>query len=67
MKPLPEYNVEDPGDSILVLTEYGLTYLHGKNIRKCAMDLIAIAHPKFRPWLAACCDWDEWHAYSTCI
>jgi acyl-CoA hydrolase len=33
------------------VTEYGIAYLHGKNIRERAMDLIAIAHPKFRPWL----------------
>jgi RimJ/RimL family protein N-acetyltransferase len=34
-----------------VITEYGIAYLHGKNIRERAMDLIAIAHPKFRSWL----------------
>lgn len=34
-----------------VVTEYGIAYLHGKNIRERAMDLIAIAHPKFRLWL----------------
>jgi hypothetical protein len=34
-----------------VVTEYGIAYIHGKNIRERAMDLIAIAHPKFRPWL----------------
>jgi acyl-CoA hydrolase/GNAT superfamily N-acetyltransferase len=34
-----------------VVTEYGIAYLHGKNIRERAMALIAIAHPKFRPWL----------------
>ncbi|KUG24185.1 4-hydroxybutyrate coenzyme a transferase [hydrocarbon metagenome] len=34
-----------------VVTEYGIAYLHGKNIRERAMSLIAIAHPKFRPWL----------------
>jgi GNAT superfamily N-acetyltransferase len=33
------------------VTEYGIAYIHGKNIRERAMDLIAIAHPKFRPWL----------------
>lgn len=31
-----------------VVTEYGIAYLHGKNIRERAMDLISIAHPKFR-------------------
>ena len=34
-----------------VVTEFGIAYLHGKNIRERAMSLIAIAHPKFRPWL----------------
>ena len=41
------------GDVRYVVTEYGIAYLHGKNIRERAMDLIAIAHPKFRPWLIA--------------
>ncbi len=39
------------GDVHYVVTEYGIAYLHGKNIRERAMELIAIAHPKFRPWL----------------
>jgi acyl-CoA hydrolase/GNAT superfamily N-acetyltransferase len=39
------------GDIQYVVSEYGIAYLHGKNIRERAMDLIAIAHPKFRPWL----------------
>lgn len=39
------------GDIHYVVTEYGIAYLNGKNIRERAMDLIAIAHPKFRPWL----------------
>ncbi len=39
------------GDIRYVVTEYGIAYLHGKNIRERAMDLIAIAHPDFRPWL----------------
>jgi RimJ/RimL family protein N-acetyltransferase len=39
------------GDLHYVVTEYGIAYLHGKNIRERAMELIAIAHPKFRPWL----------------
>jgi acyl-CoA hydrolase/RimJ/RimL family protein N-acetyltransferase len=39
------------GDVHYVVTEYGIAYLHGKNIRERAMDLIAIAHPKFREWL----------------
>jgi acyl-CoA hydrolase/GNAT superfamily N-acetyltransferase len=39
------------GDIHYVVTEYGIAYLHGKNIRERAMDLISIAHPKFRQWL----------------
>ena len=39
------------GDIHYVISEYGIAYLHGKNIRERAMELIAIAHPKFRPWL----------------
>ncbi len=36
------------GDVQYVVTEYGVAYLHGKNIRQRAMELINIAHPKFR-------------------
>jgi acyl-CoA hydrolase/RimJ/RimL family protein N-acetyltransferase len=39
------------GDVHYVVTEYGIAYLHGKNIRERAMSLINIAHPKFRPSL----------------
>ena len=39
------------GDVRYVATEYGIAYLHGKNVRERAMSLISIAHPKFRPWL----------------
>jgi RimJ/RimL family protein N-acetyltransferase len=39
------------GDIHYVVTEYGIAYLHGKNIRERAMELTSIAHPKFRPWL----------------
>ncbi len=39
------------GDIYYVVTEYGIAYLHGKNIRERAMELISIAHPKFRPTL----------------
>lgn len=39
------------GDIHYVVTEYGIAYLHGKNVRERAMELIAIAHPKFRPSL----------------
>ncbi|MGQ9533758.1 MAG: acetyl-CoA hydrolase/transferase family protein [bacterium] len=34
-----------------IVTEYGVAYLHGKNLRQRAEALINIAHPKFRPWL----------------
>ncbi len=39
------------GDVQYVVTERGIAYLQGKNIRERAMDLIAIAHPDFQPWL----------------
>jgi acyl-CoA hydrolase/GNAT superfamily N-acetyltransferase len=39
------------GDIHYVVTEYGIAYVHGLNIRERAMQLIAIAHPSFRPWL----------------
>ena len=39
------------GDLHYVVTEFGIAYLHGKNIRERAMDLISIAHPEFRAWL----------------
>ena len=39
------------GDIHYVVTEHGIAYIHGKNIRERAMSLIAIAHPQFRPQL----------------
>jgi acyl-CoA hydrolase/GNAT superfamily N-acetyltransferase len=36
------------GDVHYVVTEHGMAHIHGKNIRERAMDLIAIAHPRFR-------------------
>jgi acyl-CoA hydrolase len=36
------------GDVHYVVTEYGIAYLHGKSIRQRVLDLINIAHPKFR-------------------
>ena len=39
------------GDVQYVVTEYGIAYLKGKSLRERAMDLIAIAHPKFREGL----------------
>ncbi|MBL7961011.1 acetyl-CoA hydrolase/transferase family protein [bacterium] len=35
-----------------VVTEFGVAYLHGKNLRERAEALIAIAHPSFREELA---------------
>jgi len=34
-----------------VVTEYGMAYLFGKNLRQRAMALVAIAHPMHREWL----------------
>jgi acyl-CoA hydrolase/GNAT superfamily N-acetyltransferase len=39
------------GDIQYVVTEYGIAYLYGKNYRERAMELISVAHPKFRSWL----------------
>ncbi len=39
------------GDVHYVVTEYGVAYLHGKSIRQRVLDLINIAHPKFRKGL----------------
>jgi acyl-CoA hydrolase/RimJ/RimL family protein N-acetyltransferase len=36
------------GDVHYVVTEYGVAYLHGKSIRERVLDLINVAHPKFR-------------------
>jgi acyl-CoA hydrolase/GNAT superfamily N-acetyltransferase len=36
------------GDVHYVVTEYGVAYLHGSNIRERALALINIAHPDFR-------------------
>ena len=36
------------GDVHYVVTEYGIAYLHGKNIRERALALINLAHPSFR-------------------
>jgi 4-hydroxybutyrate CoA-transferase len=32
-----------------VVTEYGIAYLHGKNLQERTIALINVAHPKFRP------------------
>jgi acyl-CoA hydrolase/GNAT superfamily N-acetyltransferase len=39
------------GDLHYIVTEFGIAYVHGKNIRERAMSIIAISHPKFRPYL----------------
>jgi len=39
------------GDVRYVVTEYGIAYLYGKSLQERALDLIAISHPGFRPWL----------------
>jgi acyl-CoA hydrolase/RimJ/RimL family protein N-acetyltransferase len=39
------------GDIHYVVTEHGIAYLHGRNVRERAMALIAIAHPDFQSWL----------------
>jgi acyl-CoA hydrolase/GNAT superfamily N-acetyltransferase len=39
------------GDVHYVVTEWGVAYLHGKSIRERVIELISIAHPKFREQL----------------
>ena len=39
------------GDVHYVVTEWGVAYLHGKSIRDRIIELICIAHPKFRQQL----------------
>lgn len=36
------------GDIHYVVTEYGIAFLHGKNVRERALELTGIAHPGFR-------------------
>jgi len=36
------------GDAHYVVSEWGIAYLHGKSIRERVLELICIAHPKFR-------------------
>ncbi|MFB3827043.1 MAG: acetyl-CoA hydrolase/transferase family protein [Bryobacteraceae bacterium] len=45
--------VTSRGDVHYVVTEHGVAYLHGKNLRQRAEALIGIAHPAFRDELAA--------------
>ena len=39
------------GDVYYVVTEWGVAYLHGKSIRERVLELICVAHPKFRQTL----------------
>ncbi len=43
--------VTSRGDVHYVVTEYGVAYLHGKNLKERAKALIAIAHPDFKDFL----------------
>jgi acyl-CoA hydrolase/RimJ/RimL family protein N-acetyltransferase len=48
------------GDVHYIVTEWGVAYLHGKNIRERALALINIAHPKFRKELMAAAKKMNW-------
>jgi len=48
-----------------VVTEFGVAYLHGRNIRQRAEALIQIAHPKFRNELYEYCERTKWLARPT--
>ncbi|MCX5757217.1 MAG: 4-hydroxybutyrate CoA-transferase, partial [Candidatus Hydrogenedentes bacterium] len=39
------------GDVHYVVTEFGVAYLHGKNVQERALALISVAHPKYREHL----------------
>jgi acyl-CoA hydrolase len=52
--------VTSRGDVHYVVTEFGVAYLHGKNIRQRAEALIQIAHPKFQEELYAYCEKTRW-------
>ncbi len=43
--------VTSRADVHYVITEYGVAYLHGRTVRERALELIHVAHPKFRAWL----------------
>ncbi len=43
--------VTSRGDVHYVVTEYGIAYLRGKSIRERSLELIRVAHPKFRDQL----------------
>ena len=48
-----------------VVTEYGIAYLHGRNVRQRAEALIQIAHPKFRNELNEYCEEQRWFQRNT--
>jgi 4-hydroxybutyrate CoA-transferase len=52
--------VTSRGDVHYVVTEYGVAYLHGRNVRQRAEALIQIADPKFRDELYAYCEKTRW-------
>ncbi|MEK7777780.1 MAG: acetyl-CoA hydrolase/transferase C-terminal domain-containing protein, partial [Chloroflexota bacterium] len=43
--------VTSRADVYHVVTEFGVAYLFGKNLRERAKALICLAHPHFRSWL----------------
>lgn len=45
-----------------IVTEYGVAYLYGKNLRQRAKALIDIAHPDDRAWLEKEC-WERFKAF----
>ena len=45
-----------------VVTEYGVAYLFGQNLRQRAKALISIAHPDDREMLEKCCH-DRFHQF----
>jgi acyl-CoA hydrolase len=46
------YTTVSRTDIQYVVTEYGVAYLKGQNLRTRVKELIRIAHPDFRDWLA---------------
>jgi len=53
------------GDVHYVVTEYGVAYLHGRNVRQRAEALVQIAHPKFRDELYEYCEQQRWFQRNT--
>jgi len=48
-----------------LVTEHGIAYLHGRNVRQRAEALIQIAHPKFRDELSEYCEQQRWFQRNT--